>query len=133
MKNLDQDHDPGQTFADASGPQIDQDTDRPVEPVFSRVGRLRYFLQVYSEQLNEAHRQVMAGEFSKLKDEVAAAKELLATSKALTEAETKVEENLLKQAGKLSHDDIDFDAVRSEVRSRLARLRDAGGSGPVSD
>ena len=77
-------------------------------------------------ELAEASRRVRDGEFGEVKAAMQAARDLRAAFQLVMDERTRVDK-LRKQVAGVVHDyALDFDAARTEIGRRLARLRDAG-------
>ncbi|MBW0157282.1 hypothetical protein OE699_06600 [Sedimentimonas flavescens] len=103
------------TFSGGEGPSVD--LLKETETLYREV----------AEELALAMRGVRQGEVSDAKAAMQAVKDLRIAFQMVMDERTRVEKLRKQVAGVVRDHALDFDAARSEIGRRLARLRDAGG------
>lgn len=101
-------------------------------PVADRVDLLQETEDLYREVAGElalAMKGVRQGDPADIKAAMQAVKDLRTAFQMVMDERTRVEKLRKQVAGVVRDYALDFDAARSEIGRRLARLRDAGGCG----
>ncbi|WP_134725227.1 permease [Paracoccus luteus] len=81
----------------------------------------------YADDLEQARKKVLAGEFGQVKDSAKLARDLRDAAQLVLEERNKVDKLRKDVAGTVGEASLDLAAARDEIGRRLACLRRAGG------
>lgn len=105
---------------------------KPGETELRRQAHLALSLDRYISEIEEVLAGLTAGQFGDLAQLPKLRREMMSVAKQLREAEIELDQQIRTQEGRLAEGDIDFDAVRRSIGSRLDRLRAAENTGDIS-